>query len=419
MCFYSQCPQCCSYSTSRRLSTALLADLGMPRSQPKGSINFEGGLCTSIQSQAPTSQRPPDNQWLCRPPQRNLSLRQSVQTLLHKRAMEIVRVRTSLAFYNRLFIVPKPNRKWRPVLDLSALNKFFSVKTFKMETPETIRISLQPDFSYAYFHIPIHTGSWKYLRFHFQNQSYQFRALPFGLSTAPMEFTCVVKEVQLMAQARGIRIHQYLDDWLILAPTKESCHQGTQSLLVLCQELGWLVNLQKSELEPQQVFEFVGYRYDFSYGLDQGDQCPSRPTFAPPASCHSNLYRCLKRRLGCSLRRLHHKRFLVSTRKSPSYKFPRNKSSLAALKKIPASSARKSCSSCHRQHHSCGLHQQGGRYEVRLTLCPSMATPLLVQSQTGGTKGQAHPRSSECDCGQIVLLSAGHSDRVVPSSEGF
>ena len=82
----------------------------------------------------------------------------------------MVRVRASLTFFNRLFIVPKPNQKWRPVLDLSALNKFLSVKTFKIETPETIRVSLQQgewvtslDFSDAYFHIPIHTGSRKYL----------------------------------------------------------------------------------------------------------------------------------------------------------------------------------------------------------------------------------------------------------------
>ena len=143
-----------------------------------------------------------------------------------------------------------------------------------METPETIRISLQQGewvtslyFSDTYFHIPIHTGSRKYLRFHFQNQSFQFSALPFGLSTAPKKFTCVVKEVKLMAQARVIRIHQYLDDWLIQAPTKEFCHQGTQYLLGLCQQLGWVVSLQKSELEPKQVFEFVGYRYDLSQGL--------------------------------------------------------------------------------------------------------------------------------------------------------
>ena len=102
---------------------------------------------------------------------------------------------------------------------------------------------------------------------HFQNQTYQFQALPFGLSTAPMKFTCMVKEVKLMAQTRGIRIYQYLDNWLIRAPSRESCHQGTQSLLTLCQELGWIVNLQKSGLEPKQVFEFVGYQYDLLHGL--------------------------------------------------------------------------------------------------------------------------------------------------------
>ena len=199
-------------------------------------------------------------------PLRNLYLKEALHAVIHKKAVEIVRVRISLAFFNRLFIVPKPNKKWRPILDLSALNKFLNVKTFKMETPETIRISLLQgewvtslDFSDAYFHIPIHPRSRKFLRFHFQNQTFQVWALRFGLSKAPMEFTCVVKEVKLMAQAWGIRIHQYLDDWLIRAPTRESCHQGTQSLLALCQELDWVVNLQKSELEPKQVFEFVGY----------------------------------------------------------------------------------------------------------------------------------------------------------------
>ena len=43
------------------------------------------------------------------------------------------------------------------------------------------------------------------------------QALPFGLSTAPMEFTVVAKEVKLIALQRGIRIHQYLDDWLVRA----------------------------------------------------------------------------------------------------------------------------------------------------------------------------------------------------------
>ena len=78
----------------------------------------------------------------------------------------------SLGFYSRLFLVPKPHQRWRPVIDLSRLNTFLHVEKFKMETPESIRTSLIPgewvspiDLSDAYLHIPIHPNSSKYLRF--------------------------------------------------------------------------------------------------------------------------------------------------------------------------------------------------------------------------------------------------------------
>ena len=174
---------------------------------------------------------------------------------------------------DRLFLLPKPNNKWRPILGLSKLNLFLKAEKFKMETPETIRTSLQQgewvtstDFKDAYFHIPIQEQSRKYLRFHVQGQTYQFKALPFGLSTAPLEFTVVAKEVKLMAIHKGIRIHQYLDDWLVRATSHRVCLQHTQDLVKICQELGWLVNLEKSELEPKQIFDFVGYQFDLRAG---------------------------------------------------------------------------------------------------------------------------------------------------------
>ena len=75
-------------------------------------------------------------------------------------------------------LVPKPNNRWRPILDHSALNRFLHVKTFKMETPESIRLSLQQgewvtslDFSDAYFHIPINQVSRKYLQLHLEDQT--------------------------------------------------------------------------------------------------------------------------------------------------------------------------------------------------------------------------------------------------------
>ena len=71
---------------------------------------------------------------------------------------------------------------------------------------------------------------------------------------------------KLMALQRGIRTHQYLDDWLVRASTHDTCLQHTQTLVSLCQELGWLVNKEKSELAPKQVFNFVGYQFDLKEG---------------------------------------------------------------------------------------------------------------------------------------------------------
>ena len=92
-----------------------------------------------------------------------------------------------------------------------------------------------------------------YLRFHIQGWTYQFKALPFSLSTAPMESTVLVKEVKLMAIQTGIKIHQYLKDWLVRARSHRACLQHTQELGKMCQELGWLVNLEKSGLQLHRV----------------------------------------------------------------------------------------------------------------------------------------------------------------------
>ena len=206
-------------------------------------------------------------------PQRQSHPLEALYQLTNKNAVEPVANQNSLGFYNRLFLLPKPNNRWRPVLDLSTSKTFLSTESFKMETPETIRTSLHVgewvtsiDFKDSYFHIPIHSQSRKYMRFYIQGQSYQFKAVPFGLSTAPMEFTVVAQKVKLMALQRGIRIHQYLDDWLVRATSHQTCLQHTQNLVALCRELGWLVNKEKSELDPKQVFNFVGYQFHLREG---------------------------------------------------------------------------------------------------------------------------------------------------------
>ena len=197
-----------------------------------------------------------------------------IQSLLSKNAIERVENVKSLGFYSRLFIVPNPHQRWRPVIDLSRLNTFLHVEKFKMETPESIRTSLIPgewvasiDLSDADLHIPIHPHSRKYLRFCHRSQVFQFTSLPFGLATAPQVFTMIVKEVKLMALSKELRLHQYLDDWLIRSQSQEEALVNTQAVVDLTQSLGWIINQQKSELNPTQVFSFVGYEYHLDSAL--------------------------------------------------------------------------------------------------------------------------------------------------------
>ena len=267
----SKCPQCCQRAGCRGHTSEVLVEVGNTGSEHKGGLHFAGRLYPPIQNEAPPTRFSLIKSGYANPA-RSRALSEALGALIEKLVVKKVVKRTSLSFYNRLFLVSKPN-KWRPILDLSQLNVFLQTSTFKMETPETIRVSLHQgewvtslDFSDAYFHIPIHPRSRKYLRFFLNSKAYQFTALPFGLATAPLEFTKVVKEVKLMAQSRGIRIDQYLDDWLLRAPCLEICQRHTQILLALCRELGWVVNMKKSELAPQQIFNFVGYRFDLLTG---------------------------------------------------------------------------------------------------------------------------------------------------------
>ena len=121
------------------------------------------------------------------------------------------------------------------------------------------------DLSDVYLHIHIHPNSRKYLRFCYRSQVFQFTSHPFGLATAPQVFTIIVKEVKLMALSRGLRLHQYLDDWLIRSQSQEEAQ--VKAVVDVTQSLGWIINKEKSELKSTQVFSFVGYEYHLDSAL--------------------------------------------------------------------------------------------------------------------------------------------------------
>ena len=118
-----------------------------------------------------------------------------------------------------------------------------------METAQTVREAIgredwmvSLDMKDAYFHIPIHPQSRRYLRITFNGQVFQFKAMCFGLSTAPQVFTRVIAPVSRIMHLAGFRIMLYLGDWLSLAKSWEEMVRVIRFILELVTELGILVN---------------------------------------------------------------------------------------------------------------------------------------------------------------------------------
>ena len=196
-------------------------------------------------------------------------LQQAVDALQMKGAIERVTNVKSLGFYSRLFLVPKKTGDLRPVIDLSTLNRHMVVPHFKMETQGSVRSAIRSqewtvsiDIRDAYLHVPMHQAVRKYLRFVVNKKVYQFTCLPFGLATSPREFTKLLRPVVSLLRQQGVKLHVYLDDWLIRADTPEEAQLHAQTTIKVLQFLWWIINFEKSDLTPSQDFQFIGMQFN-------------------------------------------------------------------------------------------------------------------------------------------------------------
>ena len=138
------------------------------------------------------------------------------------------------------FLVPKPHNRWRPILGLSKPNLSETIRTTHQQWEWVTSI----DFKDAYFHIPVQEQSRKYLRFYVQGRTYLFKALSFGLSTAPMELTVVAKELKLMANTQ--RYGELVGESHIPPGLSPSYTRSSENMPRIR-----LVNLEKSELDQK------------------------------------------------------------------------------------------------------------------------------------------------------------------------
>lgn len=158
------------------------------------------------------------------------TISEEVEELARKQA--ISPASSTGGFSSPMFLVPKPDGTWRPVINLKSLNKHVITHHFKMESIRTIKGLMQKgdwllklDLKDAYLTVPIaQEHQW-------QGRSWKFQVLLFGLSSAPHMFTKLLKPVVAVLRKLGIRLVLYLDDMLIMAKSEEEARRHLATIV--------------------------------------------------------------------------------------------------------------------------------------------------------------------------------------------
>ena len=118
------------------------------------------------------------------------------------------------------------------------------------------------DLKDAYYAVPFHPESRKYLRFQYEGTTFKFCCLPFGLSLAPQAFTRILHPIVAKLHSEGIRTVIYLDDVLLIHHQKDRLTEIFNYVHRLLSSLGFIVKLMKCSPEPTHRLVFLGAMLD-------------------------------------------------------------------------------------------------------------------------------------------------------------
>ena len=172
-------------------------------------------------------------------------------------------------FLSPIFLRSKKNGEYRMILNLKKFNKYVKYYHFKMNTFEsaiklinkgTYMASI--DLRHAYYSVHIAPEHQIFLRFAWKNKIYQYTCLPFGLACAPRYFTKLMKPVYAKLRSLGFINVGYIDDSLLCGDTQDKCCKNACETKNLMENLGFIINKEKSILTPQKQIVFLGNLID-------------------------------------------------------------------------------------------------------------------------------------------------------------
>ena len=145
------------------------------------------------------------------------AFQEGMDKMLQKGILELVH-QPSVGFYSRLFLVRKGTGGWRPVIDLSSLNRFVTLTKCTMETVSSVLGSIRKgDVMFlinSKMHIFRFLSIWS-LTLTF-GLLFRGSCTSFGLSSVLQVFTRVFALVLEWVYRSGIQLLRCLDDWLVV-----------------------------------------------------------------------------------------------------------------------------------------------------------------------------------------------------------
>lgn len=178
-----------------------------------------------------------------------------------------------------VFGVPKAGseKKIRVITDLRPVNERIATPLFKMDTWLTLCVLLEDpraswgvtvDLQDFYHHLALSPAAGRWARFRDpKGQPMQAVGLPFGLSASPYWCHRLTRPLIAELRSRGILLHWYVDDILLLAPSPSEATSCLIALLTLLNATGFKVNSKKCRTEPSQQVQYLGHRLDLERGV--------------------------------------------------------------------------------------------------------------------------------------------------------
>ena len=173
------------------------------------------------------------------------------------------------------FVIQR-GEKLRLITNCKEINQFLEPKPFRLENWSEIFPYLRKgmwaakiDLKHAYFHLGIVEALNPYICIQVEENVFQFQAACFGMSNLPQQWQSIMKFFVKKWRRQGFLTWVYLDDIVVVGNSPQAVQKHLQTMLQDLKLSGMVINKKKSQLEPTQKVDHLGFSVDLQSGVLQ------------------------------------------------------------------------------------------------------------------------------------------------------